>query len=52
MIKDLCFEIIETCPNNCLFCSSCSDIGKTRIIDISIFKKSHYVNNYMGLIKN
>ncbi len=31
MIKDLCFEIIETCPNNCLFCSSCSLITKTKM---------------------
>lgn len=40
MIKDLCFEIIETCPNNCLFCSSCSLISKTKIIDFELFKKT------------
>ena len=40
MIKDLCFEIIETCPNNCMFCSSCSSIDKTRIIDFELFKKT------------
>lgn len=40
MIKDLCFEVIETCPNNCLFCSSCSLITKTKIIDFDLFKKT------------
>ena len=40
MIKDLCFEIIETCPNNCLFCSSCSLIAKTKMIDFNLFKKT------------
>ena len=39
MIKDLCFEIIEQCPNNCLFCSSNSNINKTRMIDLATFKK-------------
>ena len=39
MLKDLCFEIIETCPNNCLFCSSCSSINKTRMIDYNKFKE-------------
>ena len=38
MIKDLCFEIIEKCPNNCLFCSSNSSIIKTRIIELEKFK--------------
>ena len=33
MLKDLCFEIIETCPNNCLFCSSCSSINKEKLIE-------------------
>ena len=40
MIKDLCFEIIETCPNNCLFCSSCSSIDKRKIIDFELFKRT------------
>lgn len=39
MLKDLCFEIIETCPNNCLFCSSCSSINKKRMIDYKKFKE-------------
>lgn len=40
MIKDLCFEIIETCPNNCMFCSSVSSMCKTRIIEYDIFEKT------------
>lgn len=40
MIKDLCFEIIQACPNNCLFCSSCSSIDKEKIIDLEVFKKT------------
>ena len=45
MLKDLCFEIIQTCPNNCLFCSSCSSITKTKIIDLYTFKKTidHFI---------
>lgn len=40
MLKDLCFEIIQTCPNNCLFCSSCSGIDKKQIISYELFKKT------------
>lgn len=40
MIKDLCFEIIQKCPNNCLFCSSCSSVDKEKMIDLNIFKKT------------
>ena len=39
MIKDLCFEIIEACPNQCRFCSSNSCISKNKIIDISTFQR-------------
>lgn len=39
MLKDLCFEIIQTCPNNCLFCSSCAGMDKNKIIDFETFKK-------------
>ena len=39
MLKDLCFEIIETCPNNCLFCSSCSSINKEKLIEYKKFKE-------------
>ena len=40
MIKDLCFEVIQTCPNNCLFCSSCSGIDKKMSVDYDTFKKT------------
>lgn len=38
-IKDLCFEIIEKCPNNCKFCSSCSSIYKNRMVELDDFKR-------------
>ncbi len=39
MVKDLCFEIIEKCPNNCKFCSSNSCITKNKIINLDDFKR-------------
>lgn len=47
MLKDLCFEIIQTCPNNCIFCSSDSSIDKRQIIDIDLFKKT--IDRFMVL---
>lgn len=46
MVKDLCFEIIQTCPNNCLFCSSCAGMDKNTMIDIDTFKRTidHFMN--------
>ena len=46
MLKDLCFEIIQTCPNKCKFCSSNSSQDKTKIISLEIFKKTimHFIN--------
>ena len=46
MVKDLCFEIIQTCPNNCLFCSSCAGMDKSTIIDIDTFKRTidHFIS--------
>lgn len=38
MIKDLCFEIIQKCPNECIFCSSCANINKNNIITFDTFK--------------
>lgn len=50
MIKDLCFEIIESCPNNCKFCSSRSDICKKRIIDLDTFSKTvKYLYDKFGI---
>lgn len=40
MLKDLCFEIIQKCPNNCIFCSSCAGIDKENIISLEMFKKT------------
>lgn len=39
MVKDLCFEIIEKCPNNCKFCSSNSCITKNKIIEFDDFRR-------------
>lgn len=39
MVKDLCFEIIEKCPNECKFCSSNSCYSKEKIISLEDFKK-------------
>ncbi|HAB65836.1 MAG TPA: hypothetical protein DCE23_00565 [Firmicutes bacterium] len=46
-VKDLCFEIIQKCPNNCLFCSSCAGIDKNCIIDFEVFKK--VIDHFMKL---
>lgn len=40
MINDLCFEIIQKCPNNCIFCSSNSNYQKENIIDYNTFTKT------------
>lgn len=47
MVKDLCFEIIETCLNNCIFCSSNSSCNKSRIIGFKDFKRTidHFISN-------
>ncbi|MCI8290782.1 MAG: radical SAM protein [Clostridia bacterium] len=47
MLKDLCFEVIQTCPNECKFCSSNSSQDKRKIIKFEQFKKtvSHFLEN-------
>ena len=40
IIKDLCFEIIQKCPNNCMFCSSSSSIDCEMIITFDIIKRT------------
>ena len=47
MVKDLCFEIIETCLNNCMFCSSNSNCSKKQIISFEDFKRvvDYFMNN-------
>ena len=50
MIKDLCFEIIEACPNNCKFCSSRSDISKTKIISYDLYERTiSYLHDKFGI---
>ncbi len=46
MLKDLCFEVIQTCPNQCKFCSSNSSQDKQTIITLEQFKKTitHFIN--------
>jgi len=39
MVKDLCFEIIESCPNECKFCSSNSCIDKNKLFRLMILKE-------------
>ena len=46
-IKDLCFEIIQKCPNNCMFCSSESNYNKHHIVDFETFKKT--INHLISL---
>ncbi|MBE5806151.1 MAG: radical SAM protein [Clostridiales bacterium] len=45
MLKDLCFEVIQTCPNKCKFCSSNSSQDKTTIIALEQFKRTvmHFI---------
>lgn len=46
MLKDLCFEVIQTCPNKCKFCSSNSSQEKKAIIELDQFKRTvmHFIN--------
>lgn len=48
MLKDLCFEIIDTCPNNCKFCSSNSCLSKNTIISLKDFKRviDYFLSNF------
>lgn len=47
MLKDLCFEVIQTCPNKCKFCSSNSSMEKKKIIKLEDFKRTimHFINH-------
>lgn len=47
MVKDLCFEIIQTCPNNCRFCSSCAGMDKDTMIDYETFV--NVINHFMKI---
>ncbi len=47
MLKDLCFEVIQACPNNCKFCSSNSSKDKETIITLEDFKRvvTHFITH-------
>lgn len=50
MLKDLCFEILRSCPNNCLFCSSNAYFGCSEIIEFDVFKKTlEYITEKYGV---
>lgn len=46
MVKDLCFEVIQTCPNKCKFCSSNSSPEQQTIITLNKFKETvmYFIN--------
>lgn len=46
MVKDLCFEIIQKCPNVCFFCSSNASYEKDTMIDFETFKR--VIDYFMG----
>lgn len=39
MIRDLCFEVIQKCPNECVFCSSNSNYACTEVISYPTFER-------------
>ena len=47
MLKDLCFEVIQTCPNKCKFCSSNSSKEKKTIITLEKFQETinHFITH-------
>ena len=50
MLKDLCFEVIQACPNKCKFCSSNSSQDKQTIITLEQFKRTvNYFINQGGI---
>lgn len=51
MLEELCFEILQQCPNNCRFCSSCASYTKTKnIISFKDFAKTvQYFHNREGI---
>lgn len=47
MVKDLCFEIIDKCPNECKFCSSNSCYTRNTIVSFDDFKRviDYFISN-------
>lgn len=48
VIKDLTFEIIQKCPNECLFCSSVANYNREQMIQLEDFKRvvDYLINSY------
>ncbi len=40
ILNDLCIEILQKCPNKCIYCSSNSDLTKETIIDFETLKNT------------
>ncbi len=40
VVKDLSFEIIKNCHNNCFICASSSSVSCSDVVDIELFKKT------------
>lgn len=40
ILNDLCIEILQKCPNNCIYCSSNSDLTKECIIDFETLNRT------------
>ena len=40
VLNDLCVEILQKCPNKCIYCSSNSDLTKEDIIDYKTFTQT------------
>ena len=40
VLNDLCIEILQKCPNNCIYCSSNSDLTRETIIDFETLKRT------------
>ena len=47
MVEDLCFEIIQKCPNECMFCSSNATYQKELMVDLDTFKQ--VIDRFMEL---
>lgn len=47
MLKDLCFEVLQRCPNKCKFCSSNSSKEAQTIITLEQFERTikHFLNH-------
>ena len=52
MVRDLCFEIIQKCPNECVFCSSNANYQKDIMVNMETFQKViDYFMNLGGILE-